>query len=132
MIRRLFNCCTAAALSMASVSAQDVAATIKKAEYALGMIRGPARIDAINTLEFWGTGSTYAFGQSYKPAPPWPPFKTEYHGSLSYAVPAMRGDMMRSNPDGLVQCCGGLPLAAPQRLIKVVSGQFTWNESVPA
>jgi glyoxylase-like metal-dependent hydrolase (beta-lactamase superfamily II) len=119
------------ALSVASGSAQDAAATIKKAEYALGMIRGPARIDAINTMEFWGTGSTYSFGQSYKPDMPWPPFKTEYHGSLSYAVPAMRADMMRSNPAGLVQGGGGLPLAAPQRLVQVVSGQFAWNESAP-
>ena len=30
-------------------NAQDAAATIKTAEYAVGMIRGPQRIDAINT-----------------------------------------------------------------------------------
>jgi glyoxylase-like metal-dependent hydrolase (beta-lactamase superfamily II) len=131
MIRRLLNCFTIAALGLTCVQAQEATATIKKAEYALGMIRGPARIDAINTLEFWATGSTYAFGQSYKPDQPWPPFKTTYHASLSYAVPAMRVDMTRSNPDGLVQGGGGLPLAAPQRLIQVVSGQFAWNESVP-
>src|SRR5713101_5172370 len=130
-MNRLFRYGAIAALSVASVSAQDAAATIKKAEYALGMIRGPARIDAINTMEFWGTGSTYAFGQAYKPDMPWPPFKTEYHGSLSYAVPAMRVDMLRSNPDGLVQGGGGLPLATPQRQIQVVSGKFAWNESVP-
>jgi glyoxylase-like metal-dependent hydrolase (beta-lactamase superfamily II) len=43
----------------------------------------------------------------------------------------MRVDVTRSNPDGLVQGGGGLPLAAPQRQIQVVSGQFAWNESVP-
>jgi glyoxylase-like metal-dependent hydrolase (beta-lactamase superfamily II) len=62
---------------------------------------------------------------------PWPAFKTTFHVSLSYAVPAMRLDMMRSNPEGVVQGGGGLPLAAPQRLIQVVSGQFAWNESAP-
>ena len=131
MIRRLLCRCTIVALAVTCVQAQDAAATIKKAEYALGMIRGPARIDAINTLEFWGTGATHAFGQAFKPDMPWPAFKTTYHASLSYAVPAMRVDMMRSNPDGLVQGGGGLPLAAPQRLIQVVSGQFAWNESAP-
>ena len=40
-----------------SASAQDAATTIKNAEYALGMIRGPQRIDAINTMEYWGTGT---------------------------------------------------------------------------
>jgi glyoxylase-like metal-dependent hydrolase (beta-lactamase superfamily II) len=95
------------------------------------MIRGPQRIDAVSTLEYWGTGSIYAFGQSYHPDLAWPAFKVTYHASLSYAVPAMRVDVTRSNPDGLVQGGGGLPLAAPQRQIQVVDGRFAWNESVP-
>jgi len=59
-------------------NAQDAAATIKTAEYALGMIRGPQRIDAINTVEYWGTGTV------------------AYHASVSYAVPAMRVDITRA------------------------------------
>ncbi|PYU19889.1 MAG: MBL fold metallo-hydrolase [Acidobacteria bacterium] len=132
MIRRLF-CYTliAGALAAPCARAQDAQAVVKTAEYALGMIRGPQRIDAINTLEYWGTGSTYAFGQSYRPDSAWPEFKVTYHASLSYAVPAMRVDVTRSNPDGLIQGGGGLPLAAPQRQIQVMSGKFAWNESVP-
>jgi glyoxylase-like metal-dependent hydrolase (beta-lactamase superfamily II) len=114
-----------------SAEGQDVTAKIKDAEYALGMIRGPRRIDAIATVEYWATGYTYAFGQAYRPGTQWPAFKVEYHASLSYAVPAMRVDVTRSNPDGPVQGGGGLPLAAPQRQIQVVSGQFAWNESTP-
>lgn len=121
----------AGALAAPSAPAQDAQAVINKAEYALGMIRGPQRIDAINTLEYWGAGSTYAFGQAYHPGSAWPEFKVTYHASLSYAVPAMRVDVTRSNPDGLIQGGGGLPLAAPQRQIQVVSGKFAWNESVP-
>jgi glyoxylase-like metal-dependent hydrolase (beta-lactamase superfamily II) len=120
-----------APLAVPPASAQDVGATIKAAEYALGMIRGPRRIDAVSTLEYWGTGYTYAFGQAYRPDGPWPAFKVTYHASLSYAVPAMRVDVTRSNPDGLAQGGGGLPLAAPQRQIQVVSGQFAWNEPIP-
>jgi len=132
MIRRLF-CYTliAGVLAAPSVRAQDAQAAIKTAEYALGMIRGPQRIDAINTLEYWGTGSTYAFGQAYHPGSAWPEFKVTYHASVSYAVPAMRVDVTRSNPDGTIQGGGGLPLAAPQRQIQVVSDRFAWNESVP-
>ena len=111
--------------------AQDAAATIKKAQYAVGMIRGPARIDAIGTMEYWGTGFAYSFGQQFKPDGPWPPAKMTYHASLSYNVPAMRVDMTRSNPDGLYQGGGGLPFVAPQRQIQVVSGAYAWNESVP-
>jgi len=131
MNRHLWGAVALAALSASSLSAQDATATIKAAQYAIGMIRGPARVDAINTLEYWGAGYTYAFGQAYRPGAPWPAFKVSYHASLSYSVPAMRVDMTRSNPDGPVQGGGGLPLPAPQRQIQVVSGDFAWNESVP-
>jgi glyoxylase-like metal-dependent hydrolase (beta-lactamase superfamily II) len=131
MNRHLLGTVAAAVVLGQSLCAQDVAATLKAAEYALGMIRGPQRIDPINTFEYWGTGSTHAFGQAYRPGMPWPAFKVTYHASLSYAVPAMRVDVTRSNPEGLVQGGGGLPLAAPQRQIQVVSGGFAWNESTP-
>jgi hypothetical protein len=84
--------------------AQDAAATIKAAEYALGMIRGAQRIDAINTLEFWASG-TGAEGA-----------KIAYHASFSYRTPAMRVDMTSVNR---------------QRQIHVVNGHFGWDESVP-
>jgi glyoxylase-like metal-dependent hydrolase (beta-lactamase superfamily II) len=119
-----------AALGAPCVHAQDALATIKAAEYALGMIRGPQRIDAINTMEVWGTGTNYNFGQAYRPDGPWPAFKITYHASYSYRTPAMRVDITRSNPDGPLQG-GGLPLAAPQRQIQVVNGKYSWNESVP-
>ncbi len=132
MIRRFF--CyglIAGTLAAPCARAQDAAAAIKTAEYALGMIRGPQRIDAISTLEYWGTGSVKDFGQSSRPDSALPVFRATYHASLSYAVPAMRVDVTRSNPGGPMQGGGGLPLATPQRQIQVVSGKFAWNESVP-
>src|SRR5262252_836930 len=87
-------------------AAQDTVAKIKAAEYALGMIRGPQRIDAINTVEYWGTGS---MGQ--------PPANITYHVSLSYLTPAIRVDITRGTP--------------ATRQIQVVNGNFAWNESVP-
>lgn len=131
MILRVMTTAAVAALAIACASAQQPEPAIKNAEYALGMIRGPQRIDAINTVEFWGTGTGYVFGQAYHPDKPWPPFKVTYHVSLSYAIPAMRVDLTRSNPDGVVQGGGGFPLPGPQRQIQVVNALFAWNESVP-
>ena len=91
--------------SVSPARAQDAAARIKAAQYTLGMIRGPQRIDAINTMEYWGTGSA---GR--------PAAKVTYHVSLSYFTPAMRVDVLR-DPGG--------------RGIQVVSGTFAWDESVP-
>jgi glyoxylase-like metal-dependent hydrolase (beta-lactamase superfamily II) len=108
----------------------DVAKTLRNAADALGMIRGAApQFDAINTLEFWGSGTTNAFGQAYKAGGPGPAFKTEYHVALSYNPPSMRVEMTRSNPDGPIQGGGGLPLAAPQHTIQTVSMKYAWNES---
>jgi len=115
----------------AIASGPDLKATLDRAANALGMIRGPQRIDALSTVEYWGTGFTYAIGQSFRPDMPWPAFKATYHAGIGYQVPGMRVDITRSNPDGAVQGGGGLPLAAAQRQIQVVSGQFAWNESEP-
>jgi len=83
------------------VHAQEPAARIKAAQYALGMIRGPQRIDAINTMEYWGTGN----GMSY-------------HVSLSYLTPAMRLEITRGNPP-------------ERQFLGVVNGNYAWDESVP-
>jgi hypothetical protein len=87
-------------------TAQDAMPRIKAAQYALGMIRGPQRIDAINTLEYWGTGYAQKAANM-----------VTYHVSLSYLTPAMRVDITQSAP--------------AVRQIEVVNGNFAWNESVP-
>ena len=109
----------------------DVIATLKQAANALGMLRQANRMDAINTMEFWGTGTSNALGQQYHADGPWPEFKTEWHATLSYSESAMRVDMVRNNPDGPgpIQGGGFLPLAAPQTVIAVVNGKYAWNES---
>ncbi len=104
---RLSSLVMFAALAAPSARAQDALATIKAAEYALGMIRGPQRIDAINTMEVWATGTRAAGG---------PPVAINYHASYSYRTPAMRID---------VSPTGGT------RQIEVINGDFSWNESVP-
>src|SRR5437763_3343979 len=114
----------------------DAAKTIKAAADALGMPRtgGPGggrlpEVDAVNRMEIWGSGTSYAFGQAYKPDGPWPAFKTEYHVALGYNPPAMRVEMTRTNPDGVIQGGGGLPLAAPQHTFQTVRDKYAWNES---
>lgn len=109
----------------------DVAAVLKESANALGMLRQANRMDAINTMEFWGTGTSNALGQQYHADGSWPAFKTEWHATLSFTESAMRVEMVRNNPDGPgpIQGGGFLPLAAPQTVISVVSGKYAWNES---
>lgn len=49
---------------------------------------------------------------------------------VNYAVPGIRIELERTNPDGPVQGGGGLPFDAPQRQILVVGGTRAWNETI--
>jgi len=113
-----------------AASVPDVKTTLIAAEDVLGMRRGPLRLDAYSTLEYWASGTTNAIGQAYSPDGPWPAFKTTVDVTLNYVLPAIRVDITRTNPDGPIQGGGGLPLAAPQHQITVANGKYAWNESV--
>ena len=96
----------------------DTAKTLKVAAETVGLARwsgvGGERlpeVDVINTMEMWGSGTTYAAGQAYK---------TEYHAALAYNPPAMRLEMTRTPAQG-----GG----APQHTIQVVREKYAWDES---
>ena len=109
----------------------DVAKTLKAAAEAVGLARWSGvggqhlpEVDVINTMEMWGTGTTYGPAQSSKPGEPWPAFKTEYHAALDYNPPAMRVEMTRTSSGAPAQ--GG---AAPQHTIEVVRDQYAWDES---
>jgi hypothetical protein len=109
----------------------EVAKTLKTAAEALGLARwsgvGGQRlpeVDVINTMEIWGSGTTYGPGPSNKPGEPWQAFKTEYHAALGYNPPAMRVEMTRSVSGASAP--GG---AAPQHLIEVVRDTYAWDES---
>src|SRR5262249_26756528 len=52
---------------------------------------------------------------------------TKYQLDVDYLIPAMRIDLERTNPDGLVQGGGGLPLPAPQRQIQSLRAATAWN-----
>ena len=119
--------------SLASEDILDRAKTLRAAADALGMVRwsdigaGASRlpaVDVVNTMELWGSGTTYGSGQVYKPGAPWPAFKTEIHVALAYNPAAMRVEMTCTNSDASAQ--GG---AAPQHIIQVVRDKYAWDES---
>jgi glyoxylase-like metal-dependent hydrolase (beta-lactamase superfamily II) len=110
--------------------AQSGTATLDAAARALGVAN-------LTSIQYSGSGTNNAFGQAYAPGGPWPAFKiTSYTASINYATPAMRVELERTNPDGVIRGGGGLPLLAPQRQVQAVSGTFAWNvagqNAVPA
>jgi hypothetical protein len=119
----------APAASAAESSPSDVAKTLKAAAEAVGLARwsgvGGQRlpeVDVINTMEFRGTGTTYAPAAPSKPGEPWTAYKTEYHVALGYNPPAMRVDMTRT-------ASGAAAGTAPLHAIEVVRDNYAWDES---
>jgi len=110
----------------------DRAKTLRAAGDALGMIRWsdigaggshlPA-VDVVNTMELWGSGTTYGSGQASKSGASWPGSKIEYHVAIAYNPPAMRVELTRASSDALVQG------AAPQHTIQVMREKYAWDES---
>lgn len=98
------------AAAPADADGKSATDTLKTAADALGMLRGPARIDAINTMEFWGSGTTDKGGQMYK---------TDYHVSLGYNPPGMRIEMTRTPASG----------GAPEHTLQVVNDKYAWSET---
>ena len=98
--------------------AQSGADTLDAAARALGATN-------LTSIQYSGSGTNNAFGQAYAPGGRWPAFKiTSYTASINYATPAMRIELERFNPEGVIRGGGGLPLLAPQRQVQAVSGAF--------
>src|SRR6266853_5271690 len=102
--------------------------TLDAVAKALGASKG------LTQIQFSATGSNHAYGQAWKADMPWPAFKIfSYTATVDYAVPAMRIDLQRTNPDTTpVRGGGGLPLLAPQAQSQAVSGKVAWNLATPA
>jgi glyoxylase-like metal-dependent hydrolase (beta-lactamase superfamily II) len=109
----------------------DRVTLLREVGIAHGMLRGLQYTDATTTAQYQAVGTQYIVGQSFRPGGAWPAVKlTKYNVWVNYAVPGMRVDLERTNPDGTVQGGGGLPFAAPQRQILVVGGSRAWNEAM--
>ena len=83
----------------------------------------------LNSIQFSGSGTNYAFGQAYTPAGPWPRFEVKsYTAVVDYQTPAMKVDMLRAQGEHPPRGGGAQPFATDQRTIQVVSGKNAWSE----
>src|SRR2546430_16810413 len=86
----------------------------------------------LNSIQFSGSGTNYAFGQAYTPGGPWPRFEVKtYTAAVDYRTPAMKVDMLRAQGEHPPKGGGAQPFATDQRTIQVVSGQNAWSEGGP-
>jgi len=83
----------------------------------------------LNSIQYSGNGTHYAFGQAYEPGGRWPRFVAKtYTMAVDYQAPAMRLEMLRAQGEDPPRGGGAQPFAVEQRTIQVVSGTSAWTE----
>jgi glyoxylase-like metal-dependent hydrolase (beta-lactamase superfamily II) len=84
---------------------------------------------SLNSIQFSGSGTNYAFGQAYSPGGPWPRFEVKtYTVAVDYQTPAMKLDMLRAQGEHPPRGGGAQPFASDQRTTQIVSGTNAWSE----
>jgi hypothetical protein len=99
---------------------QDGRAALQSAAKALGA-------DSLKSLQFSGTGKSFAQGQSAVPGAPWPAFNvTTFTRQINYETASLRDDLVRSRAE-MPPRGGGTPAMGELRQILVVSGDYAWT-----
>jgi hypothetical protein len=91
--------------------AKDLKAVLFNWVWHMGMLRGPAEIEAVATLEHKASGTVQVAGQPCK--------LTAYRVSTNYQVPGQRIQYTCARANG-----------QEYKAIEVVSGQFAWDEDM--
>jgi len=87
----------------------------------------------LNSIQYSGSGSHYAFGQAYAPGERWPRFEAKtYAVAVDYQAPAMRLEMLRAQAERPPRGGGAQPFAREQRTVTVVNGTHAWTEGPQA
>jgi glyoxylase-like metal-dependent hydrolase (beta-lactamase superfamily II) len=84
----------------------------------------------LKALQYTGSGSTFAPGQSPAPGAPWPRFNAKsYTRMVNYETVSMRDEIVRTQGEAAPRGGGGQPVVGEQRQILVVSGTHAWNQT---
>jgi glyoxylase-like metal-dependent hydrolase (beta-lactamase superfamily II) len=104
-----------------TVDAQDARATLAETARALGA-------DGLKSLEYSGSGATFAFGQSAAPGQPWPRLTLKsFTRSVNYETASLHDAIIRTQGDNPVRGGGQQPIRGEQRQSFWVSGDHAWN-----
>src|SRR5688572_6110311 len=83
----------------------------------------------VKSLQYTGSGSTYAVGQSWVPGAPWPRFNAKsFTRTINYDTVSMRDEILRTQAENPPRGGGGQPVRGEQRQNMSVSGTHAWNQ----
>jgi glyoxylase-like metal-dependent hydrolase (beta-lactamase superfamily II) len=100
---------------------QDAKAFMRTVAAAMGT-------DKIKTMEYTGSGTVRAFGQSFSVNDDWPRFEMPtFKRVIDFDAKYSREDLTRRQGNNPPRGGGGTPLQGEQTQITVVNGNFAWN-----
>jgi glyoxylase-like metal-dependent hydrolase (beta-lactamase superfamily II) len=83
----------------------------------------------LKSIQYSGSGSTFAVGQNPNPTMPWPRFNAiSYTRSINYETSSMRDEIVRTQAEQPPRGGGGQPVIGEQRQMQFVSGTYAWNQ----
>jgi glyoxylase-like metal-dependent hydrolase (beta-lactamase superfamily II) len=83
----------------------------------------------LKTIQYSGSGSTYAVGQNPNPTAPWPRFNAKsFTRSINYDTVSQRDEILRTQAEQPPRGGGGQPVLGEQRQLQMVSGTHAWNQ----
>jgi glyoxylase-like metal-dependent hydrolase (beta-lactamase superfamily II) len=83
----------------------------------------------VKTIQYSGSGSTFAPGQSPAPGTPWPRFNAKsFIRTINYDTGSMRDEILRTQAENPPRGGGGQPVLGEQRQMQFVSGTYAWNQ----
>jgi glyoxylase-like metal-dependent hydrolase (beta-lactamase superfamily II) len=84
----------------------------------------------LQSIQYSGSGSTFAPGQSPAPGTPWPRFNAKsFIRTINYDTVSMRDEIFRTQAETPPRGGGGQPVMGEQRQILVMSGTQAWNQT---
>jgi glyoxylase-like metal-dependent hydrolase (beta-lactamase superfamily II) len=82
----------------------------------------------LKSIQYSGSGSTFAPGQNPNPSAPWPRFNAKsYSRTINYDTASLRDEIVRTQVDP-ISGGGGQPVIGEQRQVLVVSGTHAWSQ----
>ena len=102
-------------------AAQDARALLQGADRAIGA-------NAVNSVQYTGTGYLAAFGQSYATDGDWPRFELRsYTNTIDYSSKSAKEEYVRAQGNYPVRGGGQQPVIGEQRFTNFVNGNYAWT-----
>jgi glyoxylase-like metal-dependent hydrolase (beta-lactamase superfamily II) len=117
---------------VAMVVLLNATGSVQDARSVLADVARTLGVAGLKSVQYSGTGFTYAFAQNYRPDVPYPKFRATYTRAIDYERGLARDEIVRTQFEDPPRGGGGQPLYTPARATATVTGNSAWGGGVLA